>query len=73
MARHIETTIEEPFPVFFAHVACPSERRRDTAKGPFYAAGMRHVDRPEHRAFAEWRAAGLRAAGWTVRVQDVEK
>lgn len=64
------TTIKEPFPVFFAHPAYPGERKRDTAKGPFYAAGMTHTDDLKHRAFVEWRANGLREGGWTVGVRE---
>lgn len=57
-------TIVEPFPVFYAHVSYPSERRRETAKGPFYNAPLKRHH--ESREFAEWVASGLREAGWTV-------
>lgn len=64
------TTITEPFPVFYGHVGHPSESRRETAKGPFLAAGSRRYDDPSHRAFVEWRAEHLRAAGFTVAVTE---
>ena len=64
----ITLTIVEPFPVFFGHVSFPSERRRDTAKGPFYDAGLKRYH--ESREFAEWCAAGLREAGWTVSIAE---
>jgi hypothetical protein len=67
----IKTTVVEPFPVFFSHVAYPSESRRETAKGPFYAANSETWDFPKDAAFCEWRAAGLREKGWTVTVERV--
>jgi len=74
MARTwIKTTIAEPFPLFFAHVAYPNEKRPETAKGPFYAANSEWFDAPEHAAFCEWRAVGLREHGWTVTVETVER
>lgn len=74
MARQwIEVEIEEPFPVFYSHVDCPSERKRETARGPFYAAHSTsyHAPSDKSRAWAEWSAAALREAGWTVNVRDV--
>ena len=68
--KYLVTTIVEPFPLFYSHVNWPSERRRETAVGPFYAANMKTYESPEHHAFVEWRAAGLREAGWTVLVTE---
>jgi hypothetical protein len=67
----IKTTIAEPFPLFFSHVAHPSEGRRETAKGPFYAAGSVWWSSVEHAAHTESRAAFLRERGWTVTVERV--
>lgn len=71
----IEVEIEEPFPLFYAHVDCPSERKRETAKGPFYAANSKtyHAPTEKNRAWLEWSARGLREAGWTVHVRDVTR
>ena len=64
------TTIVEPFPLFFAHVNYKSERRRETAQGPFYAAHSKIYELPVYRAHVESRAAALREAGWTINVTE---
>lgn len=69
----IVMTIVEPFPLWFSHVAWPTEQRRETARGPFYAANSKRYFAPEHRAHAESSAAYLRERGWTVILADEER
>ncbi len=68
--RWIKTVIVEPFPVFFAHGSLPSESRRETARGPFYAPGSASYSAMSeaNMAFELWRAEFLRERGWTVLV-----
>jgi len=64
MTRHVRLTIAEPFPV---------DAR--TPAGPFYAAGSSWwtpYDAP-NLAFVEWQAAHIRADGYTVTVEVVER
>jgi len=71
----VKTTIAEPFPVFYSHVSYPSERRPETARGPFYAAGSVtwEVASATALSHANWRAAYLRKEGWTVTVEIVTR
>lgn len=71
--KWIKLTVREPFPVMFGHVAYPTESRRETARGPFYAAGSARYLTPDQLAYAEWSATGLRERGWTVDVEEVER
>jgi len=74
MQTWIKFTIAEPFPVLFGHVQCSTEGHRETAKGPFYAAGSSWYEPVQQRAsFIEWKAGMLRERGWTVTVETVQR
>lgn len=70
MRQYIKTIIVEPFPLFYSHVSHPQERKRETAKGPFYQAGSSDVVAmtPENYQHALFAAQCLREDGWTVLV-----
>lgn len=70
-AQWIKTTIKEPFPVFYSHVEHKSERRPETAKGPFSVANgsFYHVNTGRNLAWRQAAADHLRKDGWTVTVE----
>lgn len=72
--KWVRTTIVEPFPVFYSHTNQKCRRANDPAtEGPFYAPGSEWFDFPEHLAFRQAAAGHLRANGYTVNVEVVER
>lgn len=73
METYVRTTVEEPFPLFYSHVARKTELRPETAQGPFIAAGSEHLIpyTVRNHLWKLWSARGLRDNGWTVRVDLV--
>lgn len=72
--RWIKTRIEEPFPVFYGHVGQKNVRCGE-AEGPFYAAGSEYFTlyTPQNLAWKESTAEALRANGYTVSVEVIER
>ncbi len=69
----LKTTITEPFPVFYGHADKLTERRRETAQGPFYNAPFVQYHEASDENWVQWRADQLRSQGWTVTVERVSR
>lgn len=66
--KWIKTTIAEPFPVIFH-----GERANSPSAGPFYAPNSEWFDVPSNLAYRNRCAESLRALGYTVTVELIER
>ena len=72
--KWVRTVIAEPFPVLYGHVN-HGALGPGQGPGPFYAAGSEWFDLADAKTLAhrEVAANGLRAMGYTVTVDVVER